>query len=141
MDEQTAGFYEQEIRLLRLIDLFAGIAILIGALGLFGLTAFMVARKTREIGIRKILGATVPGLLWLFGKEYTRLLLVAFVVAAPLGWWAMTYWLDDFAYRIEVGWAVFGLALAFSVLSVVLTVGYQSIRAALANPARNLRSE
>lgn len=141
MDEQMAGFYEQEIRLLRLIDLFAGIAILIGALGLFGLTAFMVARKTREIGIRKILGATVPGLLWLFGKEYTRLLLVAFVVAAPLGWWAMRYWLADFAYRIEVGWAVFGLALAISVLSVVLTVGYQSIRAALANPARNLRSE
>lgn len=141
MDEQMAGFYEQEIRLLRLVDLFTGIAILIGALGLFGLTAFMVARKTREIGIRKILGASVSGVLWLFGKEYARLLLAGFVVAAPLGWWAMRHWLADFAYRIEMGWAVFGMALAISAASVVLTVGYQSVSAALANPAGSLRSD
>lgn len=86
MDARIAEFYEEEATVLQLVRLFAGIAIFIGCLGLYGLAAFMVARKTKEIGIRKTLGATIPGILWLFGKEYARLIVAAFVVAAPLAW-------------------------------------------------------
>lgn len=141
MDAWIAEFYEQESMVQQLIRLFAGIAIFIGCLGLYGLTAFMVARKTKEIGIRKTLGASVSGILWLFGREYARLILAAFLVAAPLAWWAMNNWLNDYAYRISLGVGIFLLSLAATLAVAILTVGVQSIRAALANPVWSLRSE
>lgn len=141
MDEQVARFYEQETVILKLVRAFAGIAVFIGCLGLYGLAAFMVARKTKEIGIRKTLGATVLGILWLFGKEYFRLILVAFAIATPLAWWTMNGWLQDYAYRISLGAGIFAISLLATFGIATLTVGFQSIRAALANPVKSLRSE
>jgi putative ABC transport system permease protein len=141
LDDQVARFYEQESVMLQLARLFAGIAVFIGCLGLYGLAAFMIDRKTKEIGIRKVLGANLSGVLWMFGKEYCRLILVAFVVAAPLAWWAMNSWLDTYAYRISIGPRIFAFSLLATFVLMILTVGVQSMRAALANPARSLRSE
>jgi ABC-type antimicrobial peptide transport system permease subunit len=101
----------------------------------------MVARKAKEIGIRKTLGASVRGILWLFGKEYIRLILAAFVLAAPLGWWAMNAWLKDYVYRMPVGPWIFALALLATFLTAFVTVVVQSTKAALANPVKSLRSE
>lgn len=141
MDDQTARFLEAENTILRLVRAFAGIAIFIGCLGLYGLSAFMVARKNKEIGIRKTLGASVAGILWLFSKEYIRLIAVAFFVAAPIAWWAMESWLQDYAYRISLGAGIFAVSLLTTFLVAALTVGFQSARAALANPVDSLRSE
>jgi predicted permease len=141
MDAWIAEFYEDEATILQLIRLFAGIAILIGCLGLYGLASFMVARKTREIGIRKTLGASIPGILWLFGKEYTRLIAIAFAVSTPLAWYGMNAWLNDYAYHITPGAGLFLLSLSLTLIVALLTVGAQSLRAALANPVKSLRSE
>lgn len=141
MDTRLAKFYEQESIVLQLMRLFAGIAVFVGCLGLYGMAAFMVARKRKEIGIRKTLGATVAGVLWLFGKEYTRLLLVAFVLSVPLAWWAMNRWLDNYTFRISLGAGIFGLSLLLTFVVAALTVGFQSVKAALANPVKSLRSE
>ena len=141
MDEELGEFLETETMLLRLIRIFAGIAILIGCLGLYGLAAFMVTQKRKEVGIRKTLGASIAGILWLFGKEYLRLIVIAFVVAAPLAWWAMNAWLQDYVYRISIGVSVFVLSLLSTFASAALTVGFQSVKAALANPVKSLRSE
>jgi ABC-type antimicrobial peptide transport system permease subunit len=101
----------------------------------------MAVQKTKEIGIRKVLGATVTNILLLFTKEFVQLILVAFVIATPLAWWAMNQWLQDFAYRIPLGAGVFGLAMVIILLIAALTVGYQSVKAALANPVKSLRTE
>lgn len=141
MDEQLGEFLETETMLLRLIRIFAGIAIFIGCLGLYGLAAFMVTQKRKEVGIRKTLGASIAGILWLFGKEYLRLIVIAFLVAAPVAWWAMNAWLEDYVYRISIGLSVFALSLLSTFAIAALTVGFQSVKAALANPVKSLRSE
>lgn len=141
MDEQVGEFFETETMTLRLVRVFAGIAIFIGCLGLYGLSAFMVAKKRKEVGVRKTLGAGVFGLVWLFWKEYFRMIAVAFVLAAPIAWWAMDHWLQDYAYRITLGAGVFLISLCTTVIVAALTVGGQSLRAALANPVKALRSE
>lgn len=141
MDERMGEFLETETMILRLVRTFAGIAIFIGCLGLYGLAAFMVARKRKEVGIRKTLGASIPGILWLFGKEYTRLIVIAFALAAPLAWWVMDGWLQDYTYRISVGGGIFVVALLTTFVVAALTVGFQSVRAALTNPVKALRSE
>ncbi len=141
MDERLGEFMETETQLLRLVNTFAGIAVFIGCLGLYGLAAFMVTRKRKEVGIRKTLGASVPGVLWLFGREYIRLIAIAFVIAAPVAWWVMSGWLKDYAYRIQIGAGVFALSLLTTVAIAFLTVGFQSVKAALANPVKSLRGE
>lgn len=140
IDDHIARFYEQDYIILRLVEVFTAVAVFIGCLGLYGLAAFIAANKTREIGVRKVLGAGLHQILWLFGREFTRLLLLAFLVAAPLGWYAATRYLEQFRYHITPGPGIFLLAFAGTGLVAVCTVGYLSVRAALANPVKSLAS-
>ncbi|MGA0560008.1 ABC transporter permease [Larkinella sp. VNQ87] len=127
--------------MLKLIRSFAAIAIFIGCLGLYGLVSFMAAQKTREIGIRKVLGSSTGQILWIFGKEFARLILLAFIVAAPIGYFLMTTWLQNFTFRVGIGPGVFFPAVAGTLLVALVTVGFRSVKAALMNPVKALRSE
>jgi putative ABC transport system permease protein len=117
------------------------IAILIGCLGLFGLASFTAVQRTKEIGIRKVLGASVSGIVALLSKEFLKLVLIANLIAWPVAWFAMSKWLENFAYSIDIGVGTFLLAAALALLIALLTVSYQSIKAALANPVKSLRNE
>ncbi|PQA60408.1 ABC transporter permease [Siphonobacter curvatus] len=141
LDQRIAQSYQTENLILNLIRVFSFIAIIIGCLGLYGLVSFMAAQKTKEIGVRKVLGASVAQILALFGKEFAKLVVLAFVVAAPLGWWVMSGWLEDYTYRISIGWTTFLVAIFTTAFIATLTVGWQSFRAATANPAKSLKSE
>jgi ABC-type antimicrobial peptide transport system permease subunit len=141
LDERIAEFYETEANMLNLIRTFSVIAIFIACLGLYGLVAFMVSQKTKEIGIRKVLGSGIGEILWIFGKEFAALILIAFLIAAPLGWWLMSNWLQDFEYHVPMGPWIFVWAVVVIGLAAAITVGYQSVRAALMNPVKSLRSE
>lgn len=141
MDESINEFYRQENQLSLLYSIFAGIAIFISCLGLYGLISFMAAQRIKEVGVRKVLGASISNILYLFSKEFTILITVAFVIAAPLAWYLMNSWLSNFSYRIHIGIGVFALAAVSSLIIAWITVGYRSIKAALANPVVSLRSE
>lgn len=141
LDEDIERLYKLDNVLLRLIQAFAAVAISVGCLGLYGLVSFMATQKTKEIGVRKVLGAKTPDVLWLFGKEFLQLLLIAFLLSAPLGYWLTNNWLRDFAYHIEPGPGIFVLAIIITLLVAFFTVGFRSIKASLANPIKTLRSE
>ncbi len=141
MEDDINAFYKQENQLSLLYKIFAGIAILISCLGLYGLVSFMAVQRTKEVGIRKVLGASVANIMYLFSKEFTLLIVVAFLVAAPVAWYMMNNWLQNFHYRIKIGMGVFAIAVSISVLIALITVGYKSLRAAIANPVKSLRTE
>lgn len=141
LDENYGQLYEAEIRQGNLYMVFAGLAILIACLGLFGLATFAAHQRTKEIGIRKVLGASVTGITGLLAKDFLKLVLVAIVLATPVAYWMMRQWLADFAYRIEMQWWIFALSGLLAVLVAFLTVSFQSIKAALTNPVESLRSE
>ena len=141
MDDQFNNIYLTEQRMGGISLSFSLLAILIACLGLFGLAAYAAEQRTREIGIRKVLGATVSGIIALLSKDFLLLVLVSAVLAFPIAWLAMHRWLQDFAYRIDIGWEVFVLAGLLSVGIALLTVVFQALKAALTNPVRSLRSE
>jgi ABC-type antimicrobial peptide transport system permease subunit len=141
VDEEYAQKFQDEKRTGILASLFAGLAILISCLGLFGLATYMAENRIKEIGVRKVLGASVAGITTLLNKDFLRLVIVSFVIAAPIAWFMMYKWLSDYTYRIQISWWVFAAAGLLTVLIALLTVSYQSIRAAIANPKRSLRTE
>jgi hypothetical protein len=141
VDEEYQKMYNTEMTTARLSVLFAGLAIGISCLGLLGLVLFAAEQRTREIGIRKVLGATLGQILGLFSLDFLQLVLLAFLIAGPLGWYAMHSWLGNFAYRVDLSWWIFVVAGAGIAAMALLTVSYQAVRAALANPVRSLRSE
>jgi len=141
LDEDVQKQYETEVTLSNIINSFTLMAILISCLGLFGLAAFSAEQRTKEIGIRKVLGASVFNLTSLLSKDFIRLVMIAIVIATPISWWAMTKWLQGFAYRINIAWWMFALAGLLAIAIALFTVSFQAIRAALANPVKSLRTE
>lgn len=141
LDETIKQFYNEENQLSLLYKIFAGIAIFISCLGLYGLVSFMAIQRTKEVGIRKVLGASVGNIIYLFSKEFTILIVIAFAVAVPVAYYMMNHWLENFAFRIKMGSWIFLLAILASLLIAWTTVGYKSIKAALANPVKSLRTE
>jgi putative ABC transport system permease protein len=141
LDETFNKLYQSEEKEGTLFNYFAAIAILISTLGLFGLAAYTAQVRTREIGLRKVLGASIPGIVRLLAKDFLKLVLIAIVIAIPIAWYAMNQWLDGFAYRTTIGWIVFLYAGVIAIVVAFLTISVQSVKAALANPVKNLRSE
>lgn len=141
MDEAFDNMYRAEQRVGQLSFTFAVMAMIIACLGLFGLAAFMAEQRTKEIGIRKVLGASVTGLIKRLSFDFLKLVGVAILLAIPIAWWAMSYWLEDFAYRITIQWWIFAVAGLVAVLIALLTVSGQALRAAVANPVDSLRDE
>jgi putative ABC transport system permease protein len=141
LDDNFQQLFLSYVRLQKIITFFAIVAILISVMGLFALTAFFTKQRTKEIGIRKILGATVAHLAALISKEFIYLVLLSIFIITPIAWWAMNKWLQTFVYRININWSIFGIA-AFLVLFIALvTVSFQAIKAAIANPVKSLRTE
>jgi hypothetical protein len=141
MDNRYATGFALELLIGQLAGIFAGLAIFISCLGLFGLAAYMAEQRTKEIGIRKVLGASSGQLVALLGKEFISLVLISCLIASPIAWYLLQRWLQGYYYRITIGPGVFVMAAAMAVLITALTVGYQSVRAALMNPVNSLRSE
>ena len=141
VDDSIAEFYKQENQMALIYKIFAGIGIFISCLGLYGLISFMVVQRTKEVGVRKVLGASVSNIVFLFSKEFMILIAVSFVIAVPVAWYMMTGYLQTFVYRIHITIDIFILTIAGSILLAWLTVGYKAVKASLANPVKSLRSE
>ena len=141
MDEAFAAQYKAEDRLSKILNTFTAFAVLIASLGLFGLATFMAVRRTKEIGVRKVLGASVQSIALLLSRDFIKLVILAIVIATPIAWWSVNKWLQNFAYRVTLQWWMFAAAGLIVVLIALLTVSYQAIRAAMANPVKSLRTE
>jgi len=141
LDEQLADFYKKEDLMNKLITTSAIVAIAISCLGILGLISLIAIQRTKEIGIRKELGASVAGITAMLSKDFIKLIVIAVVVASPIAWWIMSKWLQGFAYRIDIQWWLFAIAAVVAVLIAFITVSYQAIKAAMANPVKSLRSE
>jgi putative ABC transport system permease protein len=141
LDDHLANLYEHDARTFTLFKVFAGISIFIGCLGLYGLISFMASQKLKEVGIRKVMGASVASIMILFSKEFVKLILIAFCIAAPLAYYFMNQWLEGFAYRISIPWSVYVVGVISTLFIALLTVSYRSAEAARSNPADTLRTE
>ena len=141
LDDKIESFYKQENQLTHLYKIFAFIAIFLSCLGLYGLASFMAVQRIKEVGIRKVLGATVSNIIYLFSKEFILLISIAFVIAAPVAWYFMHQWLQNYPFRIELSWWIFLTGGLISVIIALITVSFKAIKAAIANPVKSLRSE
>jgi putative ABC transport system permease protein len=141
LDDKFASLYSSEQKAGQIFTAFAVVAIAIACLGLFGLATYITQQRTKEIGIRKIFGASVKNVLALVSKEFLVLVFIAIIMAIPLTWWGMNVWLQDFAYRINISWWIFSTAGVLTVLIALITVSFQAIKAAVANPVKSLRTE
>jgi ABC-type antimicrobial peptide transport system permease subunit len=141
LDDKIASFYKQENQLSQLYKLFAAIAIFLSCLGLYGLASFMAVQRIKEVGIRKVLGATAGNIVYLFSKEFIILISIAFLIATPLAWYFMNKWLQDYAYRIDISWWLFAAGGLVAIIIALATISFQAIKAAVANPVKSLRTE
>jgi len=141
LDENFEKMYKSEEKLSRLLWIFTAMAIFIGCMGLFGLAAFSAEQRVKEIGIRKVLGASASNIVTLLSGNFVKLIILSLLIAGPVAWWVMNKWLEDFAYRISIGWLVFVIAGASAIIIAMITVSFHAIRAAVANPVAALRSE
>ncbi|MGN6615611.1 MAG: ABC transporter permease [Ilyomonas sp.] len=141
LDDKIASFYKQEIQLSQLYKIFAAIAIFLSCLGLYGLASFMAVQRIKEVGIRKVLGASVGNIVYLFSKEFIVLIAIAFAIATPIAWYYMHQWLQDYAYRINISWSIFFAGGISAIIIALVTVSFQAIKAAVANPVKSLRTE
>jgi putative ABC transport system permease protein len=141
LDEAFDNMYRAEQRVGTVALAFAVLAILIACLGLFGLATYMAEQRTKEIGVRKVLGASVPDIVTMISKDFAKLVLIAAIIAFPVAWFAMDKWLQDFAYRVNIGWWVFLVAGVIALFIALITVGIQAVKAAIANPVKSLRTE
>jgi putative ABC transport system permease protein len=141
MDERIAGFYKQENQLAGIYECFAAVAILLSCLGLYGLASFMAVQRIKEVGIRKVLGSSVSGIVYLFSKEFVVMIVIGFAIATPITWYLMSKWLQDYTYRITIHWGIFALAGTIAICIALATVSFQLVKAALVNPVKSLRSE
>jgi len=141
MNEDFNAMYNAEQRIGKIFISFALLAILIACLGLFGLATYAAEQRTKEIGIRKVLGATVSNIVGMLSKDFLKLVIIAAIIAFPVAWWAMTKWLQDFAYRITISWWIFVIAGMVAVLIALFTISFKAIKAAVSNPVNSLRTE
>jgi ABC-type antimicrobial peptide transport system permease subunit len=141
LDEKIDSFYKQENQLSQLYKIFAAIAIFLSCLGLYGLASFMAVQRIKEVGIRKVLGATSGSIVYLFSKEFIMLITLAFLIATPIAWYFMNQWLQDYAYRITISWWLFAIGGLAAIIIALATISFQAIKAAVANPVKSLRSE
>jgi putative ABC transport system permease protein len=141
LDDSFNNMYIAEQRMGNLAMIFASLAIIIACLGLFGLATFMAERRTKEIGVRKVLGASVQNIVVMLSQDFLGLIVIAAIFAFPVAWWSMHTWLQDFAYRINIGWWIFAVAGLTAMLIALFTISFQAIKSALANPVKSLRTE
>jgi putative ABC transport system permease protein len=141
LDEHFAKLYESDRAVSQVVAILAGLAILISCMGLFGLASYSAERRVKEIGIRKVLGASVQNITAMLSIDFLRLVIIANLIAWPIAWFGVSRWLQDFAYRIPVSWWVFIAAAGIALLIALLTVSFQAIKAAMANPVKSLRTE
>jgi ABC-type antimicrobial peptide transport system permease subunit len=141
VDQDIARLYLSEQRMGKLFNIFSVVSIVVSCLGLFGLATFATQKRIKEIGIRRVLGASSAGLVTLLAKDFVKLVLVALIVGFPIAWWAMTRWLDNYVYRIHITWWTFVVTGIVAMLISLMTISYQSIKAVMANPVKSLRTE
>ena len=141
LDEAFDDMYRQERRVSKVALAFALLAIIIACLGLFGLATYIAEQRTKEIGIRKVLGASVTNIVKMLSKDFVKLVMLAFIIATPIAWWFMSKWLEDFAFRIELKWWIFVVTGIVALLIALITLSFQAIRAAIANPVKSLKAE
>jgi len=141
VDQDINNLYKGEQQMGSLFNAFAMIAIFISCMGLYGLSAFMAEQRTREIGVRKVLGASVFNVVYLMSTGFTRLILIAIVIAIPIAWFAINKWLSSFAYRVNVGWAIFLITSLGALAIAWITVSYESVKVAIVNPIKSLRTD
>jgi putative ABC transport system permease protein len=141
LDETYAKLYQSEERFQKVFINLVILGIIIACLGLLGLTTFSAQQRVKEIGVRKVLGASVPHVVALLSKDFLKLVLIALVLAVPVAWWLMNEWLKDFAYRINIEWWIFLVAAVIAIIIAFVTISTQAIKAAISNPVKSLRTE
>jgi putative ABC transport system permease protein len=141
LDEEVQQQYQSDITYSNIINCFTLMAILISCLGLFGLASFSAEQRKKEIGVRKVLGASVSGIVQLLSKDFLKLVGIAILIATPIAWWSMNKWLQNFAYKVDISWWMFAIAGCIAILIALVTVSFQAIKAAIANPVKSLRTE
>src|SRR5438045_180910 len=141
LDDKIESFYKQENQLSQLYKIFAAIAIFLSCLGLYGLASFMAVQRIKEVGVRKVLGASTGNIVYLFSKEFIILIAIGFAIATPIAWYYMHQWLQDYVYRINISWWLFAAGGFVAIIIALLTISFQAIKAAFTNPFKSFRKD